>query len=829
LIEHYPFKEIEKKWQDYWEKNKTFKTTGKGKKYYVLEMFPYPSGYLHMGHVRVYCIGDVISHYMRLRGFDVIHPMGFDAFGLPAENAAIKSGMHPAKWTYANIDYARKQFKKMGISYDWDREIITCDERYYKWNQWLFIKFYEKGLAYRKETAVNWCPGCGTVLANEQVHEGRCWRCETKVEQKNLTQWFFKITDYAQQLLDGHSEINWPQRVILMQKNWIGRSDGVKIFFREEKTGETMPVFTTRPDTIFGATYVVLAPQHPFIEKIKKMVPDNKVKEIEQFQEKVKKSDITVDTLINMEKEGIDTGAFAINPVNNARIPIWIGNYVLMEYGTGAIMAVPSHDSRDFAFAKKYGLPIIVVIQPEGENLNPEKMSDAYEEQGKLINSGQFNGLNNEEAKKKIGEWMEKTGIGTIETNYKLKDWLISRQRYWGTPIPAVYCDKCGVVMEKEKNLPVVLPLDIEFTGKGNPLTTSRTFLKTKCPKCGADATRETDTMDTFVDSSWYFIRYCDAHNDELCIDKKIADRELPVDQYVGGPEHACMHLIYARFFTKVMKDLGLISCNEPFKKLLTQGMVIKDGNKMSKSKGNTVSPDDMIEKYGADTARLFMLFASPPPLDLEWSDEGVEGASRFLNRVWRKVLSLLEKTGTQDKIKNAEPDVDKLDANGKKLLRKVHQTIKKVTNDVEIEQQFNTAIAAIMEMFNVLNDTEVDMEREENKILMFFAVKNLIIMLSPMVPHFSEELWEKSGFKPSIFGYGWPEFREELTVEDEIEFVIQISGKIRDRIKAPLNVTQQEIEKIAFESNKIKEWLDGREIIKKIFVPNKLLNIVVK
>lgn len=829
MADYYPFKEIEKKWQDYWEKNKIFKTTGKKEKYYVLEMFPYPSGYLHMGHVRVYCIGDVIARYMRLKGYDVIHPMGFDAFGLPAENAAIKGGVHPARWTYDNINYARIQFKKMGISYDWNREIITCDKNYYKWNQWFFIKFYEKGLAYRKATAVNWCPSCGTVLANEQVHEGKCWRCESKVEQKNLTQWFFKITDYAQQLLDGHKEINWPERVILMQKNWIGRSEGVRIFFKEEKTGEIIPVFTTRPDTIFGATYVVLASQHPFVEKIKEMVTDDKAKQIEQFQEKTRKSDITVDTLLNMEKEGIETGAFAVNPVNNIRVPIWIGNYVLMEYGTGAIMAVPSHDSRDFAFAKKYGLPIIVVIQPEGKNLNPLTMQDAHEGKGKLINSGQFNGLDNEEAKKKISEWMEKTGIGKTEINYKIKDWLISRQRYWGTPIPAIYCNKCGIVMEKEENLPVILPHDIEFTGKGNPLTTSKTFLKTICPQCGGDAIRETDTMDTFVDSSWYFIRYCDPQNNNECVDKNIADKELPVDQYIGGPEHACMHLIYARFFTKVMRDIGLISCNEPFKKLLTQGMVIKDGSKMSKSKGNTVSPDDLIEKYGADTARLFMLFASPPPLDLEWSDEGVDGSFRFLNRVWRKILSLIEKLELNEKIKNMQVDIDKLDVNEKKLLIKTHQTIKKVTNDIEFEQQFNTAIAAIMELFNTLNDTKINLEQEQSKALIFFVIKNLVLLLSPIVPHFAEELWGKIGFKPSIFSYKWPEYKDSLTAEDEIEFVIQVSGKIRDRIKVPLNISQAEIEKIAFESDRIKEWLKGKEVIKKIFVPNKLLNIVIK
>jgi leucyl-tRNA synthetase len=827
MSDHYPHRETEIKWQKYWEKNKAWKSTGKGQKYYVLEMFPYPSGYLHMGHVRAYSIGDVIAQYMRMQGYDVIHPMGYDAFGLPAENAAIKNKVHPAEWTRKNIDHARGQFKKLGMSYDWDRELATCDESYYKWNQWMFIKFFEKGLAYRKATAVNWCPDCGTVLANEQVHEGKCWRCETAVEQKDLTQWFFKTSAYSQELLDGHAKLNWPERVILMQKNWIGRSEGVRILFKEEKTGEEIPVFTTRPDTIFGATYVVLAPQHPMVEKIKKQAAAEKAKEIEAFQDKVKKMDVTVLTLLNLEKEGVDTGAYAINPVNGNKIPVWIGNYVLMDYGTGAIMAVPTHDQRDFLFAEKYKLPKIVVIQPKDKKLVQEEMQAAYEDPGVLVNSKQFDGVDNEAAKKQIAAWMENAETGKIEVNYRLKDWLLSRQRYWGTPIPAIYCDKCGIVMEQEKNLPVRLPKDVEFTGKGNPLEKSKSFVNTKCPKCGGAAKRETDTMDTFVDSSWYFVRYCDPKNDKLPVDKASADRELPVDQYVGGPEHSCMHLIYARFFTYVMRDLGLISCSEPFTRLLTQGMVLKDGAKMSKSKGNSVNPDDMIEKYGADTARLFMLFASPPPMDLEWSDEGVEGASRFLNRVWRKILTLSQKSKV--KSQNEVIDPEKLDPARKKLLRKTHQTIKKVTNDIGVEQQFNTAIAALMELFNELTGVELDVKNEEDGKLLKFTLKNMILLMAPLVPHFSEEAWESIGEKPSIFKASWPKYDGALIMEDTVEFVIQISGKIRDRIQAPLNTSREEAERMAYASYKVQEWLKGKEVVKKIFVANKLLNIVVK
>ena len=823
MADNYPYRETEKKWQERWEKQGLFKVKNSAvkDKYYVLEMFPYPSGYLHMGHVRVYCIGDVIAHYMRMKGKDVIHPMGYDAFGLPAENAAIKNKVPPAKWTYGNINHARGQFKKMGISYDWDREFATCDKEYYKWNQWFFIKMYEKGLAFRKNSSVNWCEECGTVLANEQVHEGKCWRCGCEVAQKDLAQWFFKTTAYSQELLDRHCGLDWAEKVKIMQENWIGRSTGVKINFElAGKEKEKIPVFTTRPDTIFGATYVVLAPEHPLVEKIKNKVDDNKKKEIENFREKVRKSDRTIEALLNTEKEGVDTSAKAINPVNGEEVPVFIANYVLMEYGTGAIMAVPTHDSRDFHFARKYKLPMRVVIQPDGGELSPEKMDDAYEGSGIMRNSGKFDGLQNEEGKEKAADWMQKEGMGEKTIQYKLKDWLISRQRYWGTPIPVLYCDKCGVVPEKEENLPVTLPEDIKFTGRGNPLETSKSFLNAKCPKCGGPAKRETDTMDTFVDSSWYFARYCDPKNTEKPIGGEGA-KLLPVDQYVGGAEHSCMHLIYARFFTYVMRDMGLIKADEPFKKLLNQGMVIKDGNKMSKSKGNTVSPDDMIENYGADTARLFMLFAAPPQADLEWNDEGVAGANRFLNRVWRKI------TGIAEKIKKAEAKCEGLSGEKQELAGKVHRTIKKVTTDIEKEQQFNTAIAALMELYNSLSSVKPDTEKDAN--LLKFTAENMVLLMAPFVPHFAEELWEMLGNKESVFKASWPGYDEKMCKEEEIEFVVQINGKIRDKFSAVSGAKQEDIEERAMAGQKIKEHIKDKKIIKKIFIKNKLLNIVVK
>ncbi|MBN2402485.1 MAG: leucine--tRNA ligase [Spirochaetes bacterium] len=823
----YNFKDIEKKWQKIWAEEDIFtvKKDSSKKKYYVLEMFPYPSGYLHMGHVRVYCIGDIIANYMRMQGYNVIHPMGYDAFGLPAENAAIKNKIHPAEWTYSNIDHARGQFKKLGISYDWTREIATCDESYYKWNQWFFIKFFEKGLAYRKNSAVNWCDDCKTVLANEQVHDGKCWRCENPVTQRDLSQWFFKTTAYSQELLDGHEEINWPERVLIMQKNWIGRSTGVTILFKEAKTGEEIPVFTTRPDTIFGATYVVLASEHTMVEKIKAMVDAKKKAEIERFQDKCKKIDKTVETMLNLEKEGVDTGVHAINPVNGNKVPIYIGNYVLMDYGTGAIMAVPTHDSRDFAFAKKYNLPMILVIQPKDKKLKPEDMKDAYEDEGVLVNSGKFNGIANLEAIEKIADWMESKGFGKKSVNYKLKDWLISRQRYWGTPIPAIYCDKCGIVMEKEENLPVILPKDIEFTGSGNPLETSKSFLKTKCPKCGGEARRETDTMDTFVDSSWYFVRYCDPKNDKACIDREIAKREMPVDQYVGGPEHACMHLIYARFFTKVMRDLGILPYGEPFKKLLTQGMVIKDGNKMSKSKGNTVSPDDIVDKYGADTVRAFMLFASPPDKDLEWSDKGVEGCFRFLNRIWRLVdkFSASYSKNTDSAKLELTPDI-------KELRGELHRSVKAVTTDIGERMQFNTAIARMMELVNaVYKVNEEELATDAGKAVLSEIFGKLVPMLAPFVPHIAEEMWEMLGYSEMIVTHQWPEYIEELCAKNEIEIVFQVNGKIRSKANVPAGIPKDEMEKTALADERIKEFIKDNKVLKVVVVPGKLVNIVVK
>jgi leucyl-tRNA synthetase len=822
----YNFKDIEKKWQKRWADKNIFtaKKDSSKKKYYVLEMFPYPSGYLHMGHVRVYCIGDIIANYMRMQGYNVIHPMGYDAFGLPAENAAIKNKIHPAEWTYSNIDHARGQFKKLGISYDWTREIATCDESYYKWNQWFFIKFFEKGLAYRKNSSVNWCDDCKTVLANEQVHDGKCWRCENPVTQRDLAQWFFKTTAYSQELLDGHNGIDWPERVIIMQKNWIGRSTGVTIMFREAKTGEQIPVFTTRCDTIFGATYVVLASEHPLIEKIKSMVDAKKKAEIEKFQEKCKQIDKTVDTLLQIEKEGVDTGVLAINPVNWNKVPIYIGNYVLMDYGTGAIMAVPTHDSRDFAFAIKYNLPMIIVIQPKDRKLKLEDMKDAYEEDGVLVNSGQFDGLDNLNAIEKIADWMESKGIGKKSIHYKLKDWLISRQRYWGTPIPAVYCDQCGIVMEKVSSLPVILPKDIEFTGSGNPLETSKSFIKTKCPKCGGEARRETDTMDTFVDSSWYFARYCDPKNDRECIDREIAKREMPVDQYVGGPEHACMHLIYARFFTMVMRDLGILPYGEPFKKLLTQGMVIKDGNKMSKSKGNTVSPDDIIDKYGADTVRLFMLFASPPDKDLEWSDKGVEGCFRFLNRIWRLVDKYSDVY-----VKDADP-VSELTPALKDLRGELHRTVKAVSVDIGERMQYNTAIARMMELVNAIYKvSEDELASDAGKTVLSEIFSKLIPMLAPFVPHIAEEMWEMLGYSEMIVTHKWPEYNEELCAKNEIEIVFQINGKIRSKADVAADISKDGMEKIALADERIKEFIKDKKIVKVIIVPGKLVNIVVK
>lgn len=821
----YDFKAIEAKWQKYWEENNFYKVTeDKSKpKYYNLEMFPYPSGNLHMGHVRNYAIGDVIARFKSMCGYNVLHPMGWDAFGLPAENAAIKHGTPPAQWTYANIDNMKEQLKTLGISYDWDREVATCKPDYYKFTQWMFLKLYEHNLAYKKNAAVNWCPSCHTVLANEQVVDGGCERCQTTVEKKQLEQWFFKITDYAQRLLDDLELLpGWPEKVKIMQKNWIGRSEGCQFSMKVEDSEDTISVFTTRPDTIFGVTYMVLAPEHPLVEKVCAGKPQEE--EVKKFIQKMKYvSDITR-TSTETEKEGVFTGAYAVNPMNGDRIPIWIANYVLMDYGTGAIMAVPAHDERDFEFARKYDLPIRVVIQNPDSPIMEEELKEAYTGDGVMVNSGSFDGLTVEEGKKAVIKYMEDNSIGKGTVNYRLRDWLISRQRYWGAPIPIVYCKECGIVPVPYEDLPVILPEDVAFKPSGeSPLKYVEEFINTSCPNCGKPAKRETDTMDTFVCSSWYFGRYCDPNNDEIPFSKDAADYWMPVDQYIGGVEHAILHLMYARFFTKFLYDIGMVSCEEPFTNLLTQGMVLKDGAKMSKSKGNVVSPEDIINKYGADTARLFILFASPPERDLEWSDQGVEGAYRFLNRVWRLVNDY---AGSIINLGEMDSSTE-LDQAAKDLRYKTHYTIKKVTDDLQERFNFNTAVSAIMELFNTINSYRDN--PNPNLYVVKEAIESLLILLSPFCPHFCEELWLLIGNKNSINLQVWPKYDEKALIKDEVEVVVQINGKVRDRINAPVNSTEDELRKIALENSKILELTKEKKIVKIIVIPNKLINIVVK
>lgn len=818
----YDFKSIESKWQNIWESNncyKVFEDPAKPK-YYDLEMFPYPSGNLHMGHVRNYAIGDVIARFKKMNGFNVLHPMGWDAFGLPAENAAIKNSIHPAKWTYFNIENMKKQLKTLGISYDWDRELATCKPDYYKFTQWMFLKLYEKGLAYKKNSAVNWCPSCQTVLANEQVVDGACERCESIIEKKKLEQWFFKITDYAQRLLDDLEILpGWPEKVKTMQKNWIGRSEGCEFSLAIDNSTETLSVFTTRPDTVFGVTYMVLAPEHPLVEKIS-LNSD----EVQAFVKKMKNLSDIARTSSEAEKEGVFTGAYAINPMNGEKIPIWIANYVLMDYGTGAIMAVPAHDERDFEFARKYNIPIRVVIKGENSPLDAAELSEAYVEDGVMVNSGAFDGLSVIEGKKAIIEYMEDNDIGKGTVNFRLRDWLISRQRYWGAPIPVVYCEKCGPVPVPEADLPVLLPEDVEFKPYGeSPLSYVESFYRTTCPCCGGDARRETDTMDTFVCSSWYFDRFCSPHEGVLPFSREAADYWMPVDQYIGGVEHAILHLMYARFFTKFLYDIDMLSCQEPFTRLLTQGMVLKDNSKMSKSKGNVVSPEEIISTYGADTARLFILFASPPERDLEWSDQGVEGSYRFLNRVWRLVLEYAEMIKNGD----AQGSLADLDADSKNLRFKTHATIKKVSEDVEERFNFNTAISAIMELSNTLSGYRSI--QNPNTAVVKEAINMLLLLLSPFSPHICEELWQLTGNEGSVHLQAWPKYDPAALMQDEIEIVLQISGKVRDRIMVPSSASEAELKEIALASDRIKQASDGRQIVKVIVVPGKLVNIVVK
>jgi leucyl-tRNA synthetase len=795
--------EIEEKWQKSWEEKNIFevKDFSPKKKYYNLVMFPYPSGNLHMGHVRNYAIGDLIARYKNMNDFSVLHPIGWDAFGLPAENAAIKHKTHPTDWTAKCIDRMTKQLKRLGISYDWSREVTTCKEDYYKWTQWLFLKFFEKGLAYRKKALVNWCPDCQTVLANEQVKEDKCWRCSTPVEEKALEQWFLKITDYSDRLLDDIEKLKgWPEPVKIMQRNWIGKSRGVEIDFMLKGKKKNLKVYTTRPDTLFGATYMVLAPEHPLVDDFAKGTKYEK--EVKAFKEKVKHETIH-EREESSGKKGVFTGAYAINPANNEEIPIWVSDYVLMQYGTGAVMAVPTHDQRDFEFAKTNNLLLRVVIKPQDKDLQPESMEKAYVNEGIMVNSAQFDGQPSTEGLKNIGDWLEERNVGKWKTNYKLRDWLISRQRYWGAPIPVIYCKKCGAIPVPEKDLPVKLPKNVKFTGKGaSPLAQIKEFVEVKCPKCKASAKRETDTMDTFICSSWYYLRYCDAKNDKQAFAKEKVDRWMPVDQYIGGIEHAILHLLYSRFFTKFLYDIKLIPSDEPFTNLLTQGMVIKDGAKMSKSKGNVVDPDHIIEKYGADTARLFILFASPPERELEWSDKGVEGSYRFLNRVWRLVT---------EKSKSQNPK--------SQLSKKMHQTIKAVTEDLE-RFSFNTAIARLMEYLNELSKAEsVDKG----------SIKSLLIMLAPFAPHITEELWSALDNKDSIHKEPWPSYDPKLIVENEITIPIQVNGKLRDTIKVPAGSEKDVILSAAKDSEKVKNFTAGKQLLKEIYVPKKLVNFVVR
>lgn len=822
----YNFKAIEKKVQEKWNDIKSFRVLEdkNKKKFYALVMFPYPSGNLHMGHVRNYSIGDVIARFKKMQGYNVLHPMGWDAFGLPAENAAIKRGFHPDNWTRSCIDNMRRQLQDLGLSYDWDREVATCGSDYYKWTQWIFLQLYKHGLAYKKKSYVNWCPSCETVLANEQVVSGRCERCKAEVGKKDLEQWFFKITDYAQRLLDDIDKLEgWPEKVKIMQRNWIGRSEGAEIEFKVDGTDKSLVVYTTRPDTIFGVTYMVLAPEHPLVEEVISGSPYEKA--CRELIEKVKHVNEIARTSNETEKEGVFTGANAVNPLNNEKIPLYIANYVLLDYGTGAVMGVPAHDQRDFEFARKYNLPIRVVIESEDTKLNPDTLEQAYEEDGKVVNSGQFNGMHNREMISKVIDYIEEKKLGKRTINFKLRDWLISRQRYWGAPIPVLYCDKCGIVPVPEDQLPVILPTDVKFTGKGeSPLAGSQEFVNAKCPTCGESARRETDTMDTFVCSSWYYLRYCDPCNKEKPFSKDSLEYWMPVDQYTGGVEHAILHLLYSRFFTKALYDMGYVPVEEPFANLLTQGMVLKDGAKMSKSLGNVVSPEEIVEKYGADTARLFILFASPPEKDLEWSDQGVEGCYRFLNRVWRIVEEYKPLINVKGEIESH------LSSEDKELRYAVHAAVKKVTDDISERFNFNTAISAVMEMVNALYNYKEKVPKQQwNPYVLKEALQKLIVVLAPFVPHITEELWELIGEEGSVHDQRWPEYDKEVLVRDEIEIVIQVNGKVKDRIMIPAGLDKVQTERAALESEKVKQLIQDKTVANVIVVPQKLVNIVMR
>ncbi len=823
-MSNYDFAKIEDKWQSYWQENNIFssKVDQSKPKYYVLEMFPYPSGRIHMGHVRNYTIGDVVARYRMQAGYNVLHPVGFDAFGQPAENAAIKHSTDPKEWTEKCISWMVRELKHMGFSYDWQRELSTHRDEYYRWNQWIFLKMMEQGLAYKKASSVNWCSSCETTLANEEVVNGGCWRCKTEIIQKDLNQWYLKITDYQDDLLEDLQKLkNWPERVITMQKNWIGKSFGVEILFKEAESGQEIPVFTTRQDTIFGATYMVVAPEHPILKQIIKGKPQEQ--QVLDFIEQTSKKSKVVRVSTDQKKEGVFSGAYAINPVNNEKIPIWTADYVLMEYGTGAIMAVPTHDQRDFLFAKDHDLSMrIVISNPDKPELTSDDLKEAYDDNGVLVNCAQFNGLDNETAKAKIANWMEQEKIGKRTIFFRLRDWLISRQRYWGTPIPIIYCDKCGIVPVPAKDLPVALPEKVAITGEGgSPLLKVEEFVNVNCPKCNASARRETDTMATFIDSSWYFLRFCSPRNGQAAFDKTEANYWMRVDQYIGGIEHAVLHLLYSRFFTKFLNSIGMVDFKEPFDKLLTQGMVLKDGEVMSKSKGNIVDPDEMIKQFGADSLRVCILFAAPPEAEFDWNERGMDGAWRFLNRVWTLAQGLIALK--QSKAKQQSMPFEK------EVEFKTHGTIKKITHEMQGGFKFNTAISAMMELTNTLVPAMKQSQQENilNSVLED-AITKLIIMLSPITPHMCEELWQSLGNINSIVQAAWPEFDPKKLELDELEIVIQINSKVRSRITVEASISEQDLKEKAQQNPVIQKWIAGKLVKKIIVIKGKLINIIV-
>ncbi len=826
MKDSYDFEAIERKWQDVWEREKAFEVSEEASKakFYLLEMYPYPSGRIHMGHVRNYTIGDVISRAKTMRGANVLHPIGWDALGLPAENAAIKHGIHPRTWTLGNVDHMRAQLKRMGFSYDWSREVNTCLPDYYKWNQWIFLRMFEKGLAYRKESWVNWCPECQTVLANEQVVAGGCWRCEASVTQKKMEQWFLRITDYAEELLSGHSRLEkWPEHVLQMQKNWIGRSLGAHVRFPLEGSSLSIEVFTTRVDTIYGATFLVLSPEHPAVPEL---ISGSKREELSSWVTRTVAEMRMKRDVGETEKRGIDTGRKALNPYSGELIPVWLANYVLMDYGTGAIMAVPAHDTRDFEFAKSSGLPIRTVVVPDEDAGKPHdtEPAEAFEAYGVLVNSGPFDNLGSEEAMDRMAAFAEERGFGRRSTIFRLRDWGISRQRYWGTPIPVVYCEKCGISGVPDEDLPVEIPLEVKITGEeGSPLERLESFIRTSCPKCGGSARRETDTMDTFVDSSWYFFRYCSPREEALPFAPSQAEYWLPVDLYIGGVEHAILHLIYSRFFTKVLRDLGLTKIDEPFPRYLAQGMVTKDGSAMSKSKGNIVDPDDILKNYGADALRLFILFASPPDKEFAWAEDGLEGCYRFLTRIWTILHDNIDLFGDP-------PGAVAGEEQASRLIKKTHQTIKKVGDDIEVRFHLNTAISAIMELTNVVRKHMDGLRKSASgRAALRHALETLLMLLSPFAPHMAEELWERTGHSGLLMKASWPAFDEDLAREESVTIVVQVNGKVRDRFEVPRDLSEEELENGALSLPKVQAALGGKPPAKIICVKNRLVSIVTR